>query len=127
MTAPGVTAIGQIAITVTDLEGAVTFYRDQVGLPFLFFAPPGMAFLQCGEVRLLLGTADAGHPVAPASILYFRTADIAATHHAMAARGVTFRNAPHLVHKTADHELWLAEFAAPEGSTHALMEERRTA
>lgn len=131
MPAPGLSAVGQIAIAVNDFPAAVAFYKDTLGLPFLFDAPvvaggpPAMAFFTLGDIRLLLGTAQAGQPVHPASILYFRTADIAAAHQALAGRGVKFHSPPHLVHRAPDHELWLAEFAAPEGSTHALMEERR--
>src|SRR4029078_1327895 len=38
--------LGQVHITVTDVERSVAFYRDVVGLPFLFDVPAQkMAFL----------------------------------------------------------------------------------
>ena len=52
--------IGQLLIPVDDFEAGVAFYRDTLGLPFLFSAPPQMAFFQCGAVRLLVGVLPAG-------------------------------------------------------------------
>ena len=49
--------IGQIAINVKDLERATAFYRDKVGLKFLF-AAPGLAFFDAGGIRLMLGKAE---------------------------------------------------------------------
>jgi methylmalonyl-CoA/ethylmalonyl-CoA epimerase len=117
--------IGQVALQARDISRAVKFYRDTLGLPFLFEAPPKMAFFQCGETRLLLGEPEAGAAPRPGSILYFRTEDIAATHRALVANDVRFEREPHLVAKLPDHELWLAFFEDGEGNTLALMEERR--
>ncbi len=116
-------AIGQIAVNVHDLGRAVGFYRDRLGLRLLFQVPH-MAFFQCGSVRLLLGTPSAPEFDHPSSILYFRVADIAAAHRALVGREVSFRDAPHLVHRAADHELWLAFFEDSEGNVLALMSER---
>ena len=71
--------IGQIAVNARDLPRAVRFYRDTLGLPFLFEVP-GMAFFDCGGIRLLVGTAVRPELDHPSSILYFRVADIRATH-----------------------------------------------
>ena len=54
---PGLSRIGQIFINVHDLARAVTFYRDSLGMKFLFEVPR-MAFFDCGGVRLMLGLAD---------------------------------------------------------------------
>lgn len=116
----------QIAMYVKDLDAAKAFY-GKLGLPHLFDAPPGMSFFQAGSVRLLLGTAPEGMVVPPPSTLYFRVTDITAAHQSLLARGVTFKQPPHLVHRAPDYELWLAEFDAHDGGAHALMEERRTA
>ncbi len=124
MSAPVVTGLGQVAMYVADLPLNITFYRDQVGAQFLFEAPPSMAFFQLGETRLLIGAAPAGQAVHPPSSLQFRVADISAAHRTLVERGVTFRNAPHVVHQAPGYELWLAEFDAPGGATHALLEEK---
>src|SRR5579872_5369554 len=100
--------IGQIAIVVHDVERATAFYRDTLGMRFLF-AFPGLAFFDCGGVRLMLSRAEDPKLDHPASILYYRVADIEATHQALAARGVRFESGPHLVARMPDHELWLAE------------------
>jgi catechol 2,3-dioxygenase-like lactoylglutathione lyase family enzyme len=116
--------IGQIAIAVHDLEKCVSFYRDALGLPFLFEVP-GMAFLDCGGVRLMLSSIiEPGFDHA-GSTLYFRVADIDAAHVALRDRGVAFIDAPHRVADLGTHELWMTFFRDPERTTHALMEERR--
>ncbi len=125
-TTPGVTAIGQIHIAVRDLDRAVQFYRDTLGLPFLFQAPPGMAFFRCGEVRLLLGVPEKPELNHPASIVYYRVPDIASAHQALVERGVKFDGEPHLVHRGNGHELWLAFFRDSEENVLALMSEVTT-
>jgi predicted enzyme related to lactoylglutathione lyase len=83
-----------------------------------------MAFFQCGHVRLLLGVAENTEQDRPASIIYYRVEDIAASHAALTSLGVEFVADPHLVHKTESQELWLAFFKDTEGNTLALMSER---
>ena len=119
---PGIERIGQIYVTAHDLDRAVAFYRDTLGLPFLFQVPR-MAFFDCGGVRLMLGIPDAPEFDHPASIIYYRVADIAAAHQALVAQGVTFRQPPHLVAKLATFDLYLADFEDSEGNTMALMSE----
>ena len=111
--------VEQIAIIVHDVDRAVTFYRDVLGLPFLFQVPQ-MAFFQCGEVRLMLGIPSAPEFDHPSSIIYFRVADIEAAHQTLVSRGARFRSTPHLVHRAADHELWMAEFYDVDRNTLAL-------
>jgi methylmalonyl-CoA/ethylmalonyl-CoA epimerase len=117
----GLGEIGQVALPVRDLDRAVAFYRDRLGLPFLFAYPP-LAFLMAGTVRLMLSAQ--AQPGAGSSVIYFRVADVAAAHAALRARGVAFIDVPHIVHSAPDHELWMAFFADGEGNTLALMEER---
>lgn len=117
--------LGQISHAASDLGRTVAFLRDEVGLPLLFQAPPGLAFFACGDVRLMVtqpeGTSNAGAN----STLYFKVADIAAARVAMQQRGVVFDDEPHLIAKLSDHELWMTFFRDPDGSLLALMEERR--
>lgn len=117
-----VSGIGQISVPVEDLDRATAFYRDKLGLRFLFRAPPGMAFFDCGGVRLMLGVAESDAD-AGASILYFTVDDIEAAHAALAERGVDFVQPPHRVAEMEDHELWLAFFEDADGNAMALMSE----
>ena len=84
-----ITQVEQIAVIVHDVDRAVKFYRDVLGLPFLFQVP-NMAFFQCGEVRLMLGIPSAPEFDHPSSIIYYHVADIEATHQALVSRGTTF-------------------------------------
>ena len=115
--------IAQLMIPVGDVETGVAFYRDTLGLPFLFAAPPQMAFFDCGGVRLLVGVLPAGEPAQRGSAIYFRVPDIHAAHANLRDKGVRFRAAPHVVHRTPDSELWLSEFTEPDGNPLALMAE----
>ena len=124
-TPPGLSDLGQIAITVGDVARATAFYRDVLGLKFLFPAGPNMAFLAAGSVRLMLSTPQGAGEVGKNSILYFKVADIAATHAAIVARGAKSESEPRMVAKMPDHELWLAAVRDPEGNIVELMEEKR--
>ena len=117
--------IGQIAMVVKDLSRAVAFYRDVLGMKFLFQAPPALAFFDCGGVRLMLDAAAEGEFNHPGSILYFKVDDIQMAYSDLKSRGVEFRDEPHLIAKMPDHELWMAFFRDGEGNTLALMHEKR--
>lgn len=121
----GLRGIGQIAVNVHDLERAITFYRDVLGLPLLFRAPPNMAFFECGGVRLMLAPPDSADRDHPASIVYYRVDDIEQAGWALEARGVTFVSRPHVVAKLPDHDLWMGFLEDSEGNTLALMSEVR--
>jgi len=122
----GLSQIGQIAINVQDVERATAFYRDTLGMRFLF-AFPGLAFFDGAGVRLMLSRAEDPRFDHKASILYYRVPDIEAAHAALAARGVRFESGPHLVARMPDHELWLADFYDSEDNLLALMTEKRQA
>ena len=122
---PGIERIGQIAIPVTDLERAATFYADVLGLRLLFRAPPGLAFFDCGGVRLMLSRPEGADTPARAGLLYYVVPDITAAHAALLARGVAFVSPPRLVARLPDHELWLAVFRDSEDNLLALMSEVR--
>ena len=113
----------QIAITCKDVERATAFYRDALGLPFLFSAPPGLSFFDCGGVRLMLSKAE-GEAVGT-SVLYYLVDDIQAVRDSLAAKGVTFVGEPHMIARMPDHEVCLAEFRDSENNVMALMEEKR--
>jgi methylmalonyl-CoA/ethylmalonyl-CoA epimerase len=117
--------IGQIAMVVKDVPRAVAFYRDVLGMRFLFQAPPSLAFFDCGGVRLMLDVPEDKEFDHPGSVLYFKVDDIDAIYADLTGKGVDFRAAPHLIAKMPDHELWMAFFRDGEGNTLALMHEKR--
>jgi len=120
------TQIGQIAINVRDLQRAVAFYRDTLGMRFLFQAPGGLAFFDVGGVRLMLGIAEKPEFSHPASVLYYNVPDIGAAYETLSSRGVTFLDEPHLIARMPDHELWMTFFRDSEENVLALMEERKS-
>jgi methylmalonyl-CoA/ethylmalonyl-CoA epimerase len=116
--------IGQISMTAHDIARATTFYRDTLGLRFLFSAGT-MSFFDCQGVRLMLGLPSSPEYDHPGSVLYFTVPDINAAHATLVGRAVHFKGVPHLVARMPDHELWMAFFDDPEGNTLALMSEVR--
>lgn len=114
--------IGQIAINVGDVNRATAFYRDKLGLKFLF-AAGAMAFFDCGGVRLLLGLPERPEQNRPSSILYFHVEDIQKAHELMAANGVEFEQKPHFVANMGKYDLWIGFFRDSEGNLHAIMSE----
>jgi len=121
----GISRIGQIAINAHDVERACTFYQDTLGLKLLFKAGPGLAFFDCGGVRLMLTRPEKPEFDHPGSILYFSVPDIQSAHATMKERGVHFEDEPHMIARMPDHALWMVFFRDTEGNLMALMSEVR--
>ena len=119
------TAIGQIAIVVQDVARATAFYRDTLGLKFLFEAP-GLAFFDCNGVRLMLSKPSHAEFDHPGSILYYKVADLKATVAELEAKGVKFEGGTRLVARMPEYELWMAFFRDSEGNPAELMSEVRS-
>ena len=110
--------VGQISRSVTDIEAARLWYGDVLGLEHLY-SFGNLAFYNCGGVRLFLSESE---EKTSESILYFRVDDVRSAHVTLAARGVAFLNAPHMIHRHADgSEEWMAVFADNEGRPLAIM------
>ena len=122
----GVSDIGQIGVAVSDLERAVAFYRDALGMKHLFSAPPGLAFFAAGDIRLMLSCPEKPDSERFTSVLYFKAENIEAACEALRARGVVFEAEPHRVAKMPDHELWMAFFRDPDRNLLGLMCEKRS-
>src|SRR5215213_8628527 len=103
--------IGQIAVVCKDVARATAFYRDTLGLQFLFAAGPTLAFFKCGDVRLMLSSGENEDQNRMSSMLYYFVRDIDGTHRDLSAKGVAFAEKPHMIAKMPDHELWLAAFS----------------
>ena len=117
----GLSRIGQIALTITELDPAIAFYRDRLGLKFLFQAG-NLGFFDCGGIRLMLSPAEKPGEI-HSSILYFQVADLAAVHREMVERGVVFEAEPHLIARMPGHDLWMAFFRDPDRNLLGLMSE----
>jgi len=117
--------IGQIALTVTDLERAIAFYRDRLGMQFLFQVP-NLGFFDCGGVRLMLTASD--KPLqTDGYAIYFKVPEIRRAHAELASRGVVFGGEPHLIARMPDHDLWMADFRDPDRNVLVLMSEEARA
>lgn len=114
-------SIGQIHLSVDDIERAVAFYRDILGMQLLFEVPgQEMAFFDCGGIRLYLGKAE-NPEIRSTPMIYYRVDDIHGACKALADRGVAIEESAHVVHRTESHELWLAGFRDPDGNYLHLM------
>jgi len=122
---PALSRIGQIAVTVSSVEKALAFYRDILGLEFLFSPGPNLAFLRAGEVRIMLSTPQGSGSVGANSILYFHVAGVESAHQAFVSSGATSERPPQLAAKMPDHELWIGFLRDPDGNLVGLMEEKR--
>lgn len=119
----GLDRIGQIAIVVQDVARATRFYRETLGMRLLFEAPPGLAFFDCGGVRLMLSAAEGSDTPASSSVIYYDVADIQWAYGTLAGRGVQFVGAPHIVATLTDRDVWMAFLRDTEGNLLALMSE----
>jgi methylmalonyl-CoA/ethylmalonyl-CoA epimerase len=120
---PGLSRIRQIALVVRDLPAATAFYRDRLGMRFLFQAPPGLAFFDCDGIWLMLSTPEKEFD-RPGSAIYFEVADIDESYRTLKERGVEFIDAPHLIADMGSYELWMAFFRDLDGNTLAIRTER---
>lgn len=117
--------IGQIAVTCKNVQRASSFYRDTLGLRHLFDAGPTLAFYDCGGIRLMLTSAERPQDDHAGSMLYFFVQNIEGVHAGLSSRGVPFLEAPHMIARMPDHELWLCAFEDSEGNPMGIMEEKR--
>ena len=116
--------IGQIAIGVSDIDIATEFYRDILGMRFLFSAPPGMSFFDCDGVRLMLTLPEQGRDESKSSsVIYYTVEDVQQATETLKSRSVRFIGEPHIIHSTDTYDLWMSFFTDPDGNTLALMAE----
>lgn len=116
-------SIGQVSISVDDLDAAVDFYGEKLGLQLLGRFPPGLSFFECDGVRIMVSSV-AGESSSGNSVLYFNVPDIREGYETLKARGVEFTHEPHVIHSAENYELWMAFFKDPDGNTMAIMDER---
>jgi predicted enzyme related to lactoylglutathione lyase len=117
--------IGQIALVASDVQKLLPFYRDVLGLAFLFAPSPQLAFLAAGDVRIMLTVPQGAGKVGENSVLYFKVRDVERVQRSIVDRGAAEEQPPHLVAKMPDHELWIGFVRDPDGNLIGLMEEKR--
>ena len=105
-------SIDHIGIAVSNLDEALAFYRDALGLP-VRFAGSEFAFLDAGGTAIALRQApNLGPPPAEVrSEVVFEVEDVAAAYESLRARGVEFRIAP----RVATGDRYVADFRDPDG------------
>jgi methylmalonyl-CoA/ethylmalonyl-CoA epimerase len=118
----GLSQIGQISVNAHNIERAVEFYRDKLGMKHLFTVPK-MAFFNCNGIRLMLGIPEKPEFDHPSSVIYFKVDDIQNAFQTFSDRGVKFEGEPHLIAKMPTHDLWMAFFRDSENNLLALMSE----
>lgn len=121
-----ITRLTQVALSVHDMDRAVAYYRDVVGLHFLFRAP-NVAFFGLAGLRLMLGQAEPPDLKPAGTVLYFDVADLDTSYAELCQRGAESVSAPHRVARLGDNELWMAFFRDPDGNVFALSAERPVA
>ena len=116
--------VGQISISVTDVDRAVEFYRDILGINFLFQVPGDnpMAFFDCSGIRLYINQPE-NPEHAGTSVIYFQVDSAQDAAKELTARGVTIESEPHIIHQTETYTLWMAFFRDPDGNLMAVMSE----
>lgn len=117
----GLSAIEQIAVNAHDIERAVAFYRDKLGMKLLFSVPPNLAFFDCAGIRLMLSLPAKTEFDHASSIIYFRVDDILVAFATLSQRGVVFEEKPIFVADMGTYDLWLASFRDSENNLLALM------
>ncbi len=117
-----ITGVGQIAINCHDLKRAVEFYRDKLSLRLLYEFP-GLAFFDCGGVRLMLSEPEKPELDHPASIIYYRVGDIQQASRALTEKGVKLEHEPQVIARMPDHDLWMSFVRDSEGNLVGLMSE----
>ena len=117
----GLSTIEQIAVNAQDIDRAVDFYRDKLGMKLLFSVPPSLAFFDCDGIRLMLSLPPKPEFDHESSIIYFKVEDIQGAYATLTERGVQFEEAPIFVADMGTYDLWLASFRDSENNLLALM------
>lgn len=118
----GISRLGQVSMNAHNLDRAVAFYRDTLGLPLLF-TTGNMGFFDCGGVRLMLSLPEKPEFDHPGSVLYFSVPDIESAYRQLETKNVRFEAIPHLIARLPAHDLWMAFFYDSENNLLALMSE----
>ncbi|POZ54507.1 Metallothiol transferase FosB [Lysinibacillus sphaericus] len=114
--------IGQIGVPVKDLNRALNFYKEKLGLSLLFNTD-NMAFFICNGIWLMLTLPERDEFAISSSVIYFEVNNIKDTYEYLLGKEVMFIDEPHVVAKMGQIETWMVFFKDTEDNTHALMSE----
>lgn len=114
--------VGQIGVPVKDLDTAINFYKEKLGLSLLFHTD-SMAFFECNGLRLFLSLPEKEEFAQSSSVIYFQVEKMKETYEDLLSKGIVFMDEPHIVAKMGQTETWMTFFKDTEGNTHALMSE----
>jgi predicted enzyme related to lactoylglutathione lyase len=98
---------------VDDMDAAIAFYRDQLGLALKFQSPQWSEF-STGETTLALHEATADKPAGSVQV-GFGVEDVEGFHREKSAAGVTFTQPP-----TEMHGMKIGRFLDSEGAECSL-------
>lgn len=104
--------IAAVMLGVRDLDPALAFYKDKLGLKVIL-QEPSLALLQCGTVMLGLsrGHVNLAAHVAGATEVVFGVDNVRAAHKSLSAQGIAFMSEP----RQATPTDWVAHFKDPDG------------
>ncbi|WP_191559856.1 VOC family protein [Metabacillus idriensis] len=114
--------VGQIGVPVKDLNRALDFYKEKLGLSLLFNTD-SMAFFECNGLRLMLSLPEKDEFAHSSSVIYFQVNSIKDTYERLVGKEVIFIDEPHVVAKMGQIETWMVFFKDTEENTHALLSE----
>lgn len=120
-----ISELGQLAVTVENVDKSLEFYRDILGLKFLFSPSENLVFLQCGPTRIMLSTPQGAGEVGKNSIPYFTVSEIEKFYEQAITRGAVKEREPQFAAQMPDHELWIGFLKDPDGNLVGIMEEKR--
>jgi methylmalonyl-CoA/ethylmalonyl-CoA epimerase len=128
MAAVSLSRIKQIAVPVNDVDKAKAFYKDVLGMPHLFDAPPALSFFDCGGIRLMLcGPAAQGKDGdRQHAVLFYEVSDINKTYASITASGAPSLAAPHVIARMNGRDVWIAEMSDGQGNAVSLISEVAT-
>ena len=112
-------SIGQILVPVSDVDRAVTFYQDVLGLP-VQMRFPGIAFMDAAGIRLYLAHVPQAD-YQGRSTIYFWVDDVTGTQARLVERGAVAKEAPSVAWEAPDYDFWLGFVADPDGNNIGLM------
>jgi methylmalonyl-CoA/ethylmalonyl-CoA epimerase len=115
--------IRQVAVPVDSIEDATAFYRDVLGLRFLFDAPPALAFFECGGIQLMLAGPEAQgpHGATQHPVLYYDVPDIKSAHAHLESGGAPNVEKPHVIARMNGREIWISAVSDGQGNLVQLM------
>lgn len=116
-------SIKQIALSVQNIEKSMRFYRDKIGLKYLYH-DKNVALFDCSGLRLMLGKNEKPELKPYGTVVYFQTERLDEEYQRLKKAGVKAIGEPHFTAKFDNKEIWMSFFEDPDGNMFALIEER---